>query len=252
MKATACIVWSLTAQTTAIGFQGNCSPSPPRNGSAKVQATAKASACAVDRPPPPQRHDGRGEADGEGKEQRQPQHRRHGVDAEPLGVGEEGDAHPVKAGKKKAETERGAAEEGSAGSGRAMPQDRHQHAETRPAPAAGRAAAGPRPVASPASSAASAGRRSSQAGMKMRIGWSASGGVVVAAAAGMRRIRTRLIRRGSASSTSNSRPPGWVTISPRVGTRSTRVKISPPNVSASSRSSPSSSGKPSFSSSSSR
>ena len=47
-------------------------------------------------------------------------------------------------------------------------------------------------------------------------------------------MRTRLIRRGSASSTSNSRPLGWRISSPRAGTRPARVKTRPPSVSMSS------------------
>ena len=117
MNATACSVASLTAQTEAIGFQGNCRPSPPRNGSARVQATAKASACAVDRAPAAQRHQGGGEADGQREEQGEAQHRRHGVGAEALGIGEEGDADPVEPGEEEAEAERRAAHECPAGPG---------------------------------------------------------------------------------------------------------------------------------------
>src|SRR5262249_22883834 len=45
----------------------------------------------------------------------------------------------------------------------------------------------------------------------------------LAASANGARICRRVIRRGSASSTCNSAPPGWRTISPRVGTRPSKV-----------------------------
>ena len=48
------------------------------------------------------------------------------------------------------------------------------------------------------------------------------------------RTRSRLIRRGSASSTSNSMPAGCAMTSPRFGTRPARLETSPPSVSTSS------------------
>ncbi len=48
------------------------------------------------------------------------------------------------------------------------------------------------------------------------------------------RTRSRLIRRASASTTSNSWPSGWRTTSPRTGTRPARRKTRPPRVSTSS------------------
>src|SRR6185437_3521090 len=51
------------------------------------------------------------------------------------------------------------------------------------------------------------------------------------------RMRRRRIRRGSASSTSNVKPEGPSTISPRCGTRPRCVTTSPPSVSISSSSS---------------
>ena len=55
-----------------------------------------------------------------------------------------------------------------------------------------------------------------------------------ALAAGRPRTRSRLIRRGSASKTSNSMPPGCGITSPRRGTRPASVNTSPPSVSTSS------------------
>ena len=48
------------------------------------------------------------------------------------------------------------------------------------------------------------------------------------------RTRTRVMRRGSASSTSNSRPSGWAITSPRCGTRPARAATRPATVSISS------------------
>ena len=59
-----------------------------------------------------------------------------------------------------------------------------------------------------------------------------------------RRIRSRLIRRGSASTTSKSGPAGWWITSPRAGTRPASMKTRPPTVSTSSSSSPSTSRRP--------
>jgi hypothetical protein len=59
-----------------------------------------------------------------------------------------------------------------------------------------------------------------------------------AAPAAGARTRSRLIRRGSASTISNWTPLSWPITSPRAGTRPERRKISPPSVSISSSSSP--------------
>ena len=81
----------------------------------------------------------------------------------------------------------------------------------------------------PCAAAASAARRcGSRAGSELRAhSWAASPG-------GKPRTRNRLTRRGSASSTSNSRPEGCLITSPRAGTRPASAKTSPPRVSTSS------------------
>ncbi len=91
------------------------------------------------RSPAAQGHQSGGEAHRERQEEGQAQHGRDGVDAEPLGVGEEGDPDPIESGQEEAEAEGGAADEGPA---RARPgAGSRSGRQNPPRPAEGRAAA---------------------------------------------------------------------------------------------------------------
>ena len=80
--------------------------------------------------------------------------------------------------------------------------------------------------------AESLGSNSRAAGDRQPNPYSAAACVGVPSADG-RRTRNRRIRRGSASSTRNSIPDGWLITSPLAGTRPARVNTSPPTVSIS-------------------